>query len=198
MYQKMKMLGFIPSFSVLSTLFFLSLPIKAHSTALDTKEAKQVQIIRVYSLNHDIESQGIGEQIGTIEFSDSPDGLVIQTQLDSLGAGEHGFHIHEHPSCEFKMIDNHTVPGLSAGGHFDPEGTEAHLGPNGLGHLGDLPKVVANEAGYSQQTLIAPRLNLQLIQGRSIIIHEAGDNYSDEPDKLGGGGARVACGVISK
>ena len=27
------------------------------------------------------------------------------------------------------------------------------------------------------------------------MIHSGGDNYSDEP-KLGGGGARVACGVI--
>jgi Cu-Zn family superoxide dismutase len=28
------------------------------------------------------------------------------------------------------------------------------------------------------------------------MIHEGGDNYSDEPAPLGGGGARIACGVI--
>ena len=28
------------------------------------------------------------------------------------------------------------------------------------------------------------------------IIHSGGDNYSDVPKKLGGGGARVACGVV--
>ncbi len=28
------------------------------------------------------------------------------------------------------------------------------------------------------------------------MIHAGGDNYSDTPEKLGGGGARVACGVI--
>lgn len=28
------------------------------------------------------------------------------------------------------------------------------------------------------------------------MIHKGGDNYSDEPAALGGGGARFACGVI--
>ena len=32
--------------------------------------------------------------------------------------------------------------------------------------------------------------------GRSIMIHEGGDSYSDKPAPLGGGGARIACGVI--
>jgi Cu-Zn family superoxide dismutase len=28
------------------------------------------------------------------------------------------------------------------------------------------------------------------------MIHDGGDNYSDEPAKLGGGGNRMVCGVI--
>ena len=32
--------------------------------------------------------------------------------------------------------------------------------------------------------------------GRALMIHANGDNYSDIPKKLGGGGARVACGVV--
>jgi Cu-Zn family superoxide dismutase len=28
------------------------------------------------------------------------------------------------------------------------------------------------------------------------MIHVGGDNHADHPEKLGGGGARVACGVI--
>jgi Cu-Zn family superoxide dismutase len=28
------------------------------------------------------------------------------------------------------------------------------------------------------------------------MIHSGGDNYSDVPEKLGGGGGRIACGVI--
>jgi Cu-Zn family superoxide dismutase len=29
------------------------------------------------------------------------------------------------------------------------------------------------------------------------VIHGGGDNYSDSPQPLGGGGARVACGVVA-
>ena len=28
------------------------------------------------------------------------------------------------------------------------------------------------------------------------MVHASGDNYSDDPAPLGGGGARIACGVI--
>ena len=34
------------------------------------------------------------------------------------------------------------------------------------------------------------------LAGKALMIHAGGDNYSDEPKPLGGGGARVACGVI--
>ena len=33
------------------------------------------------------------------------------------------------------------------------------------------------------------------LKGHSVMIHEGGDNYTDNPP-LGGGGARIACGVI--
>jgi Cu-Zn family superoxide dismutase len=44
--------------------------------------------------------------------------------------------------------------------------------------------------------LLAPRLKLADIKGRSLMIHAGGDNYSDTPAPLGGGGARAACGVV--
>jgi Cu-Zn family superoxide dismutase len=34
------------------------------------------------------------------------------------------------------------------------------------------------------------------VKGRSIMIHAGGDNYSDQPVPLGGGGGRTACGVV--
>jgi Cu/Zn superoxide dismutase len=42
----------------------------------------------------------------------------------------------------------------------------------------------------------APHLTVAEIRGRSIMVHTGGDNYSDTPAPLGGGGARIACGVI--
>ena len=36
-------------------------------------------------------------------------------------------------------------------------------------------------------------LNVVIVVQR---VHAGGDNYSDQPAPLGGGGARIACGVI--
>jgi len=41
-----------------------------------------------------------------------------------------------------------------------------------------------------------PHLTLEEIKGRSVVIHEFGDNYADNPRPMGGGGKRIACGVI--
>jgi Cu-Zn family superoxide dismutase len=45
-------------------------------------------------------------------------------------------------------------------------------------------------------TLTAPRLKVADAEGRALMIHAGGDNYSDQPKPLGGGGARIACGVV--
>lgn len=51
--------------------------------------------------------------------------------------------------------------------------------------------------GHATHPVLAPRLkSLADIKGCSIMIHAGGDNHSDEPKPLGGGGARMACGVI--
>ncbi len=62
--------------------------------------------------------------------------------------------------------------------------------------MGDLPALVVDNNGVATTAVIAPRLKLADIQGRAIMIHAGGDNYSDSPLPLGGGGARIACGVI--
>jgi Cu-Zn family superoxide dismutase len=50
--------------------------------------------------------------------------------------------------------------------------------------------------GNAKQRLAAPRLKLADLKGRSLMLHAGGDNYSDQPQSLGGGGARIACGVV--
>ena len=92
--------------------------------------------------------------------------------------------------------DGNKVAGLAAGGHFDPNNTERHEGPQGEGHLGDLPVLYVDAAGNAMRNMWAPRLTTNDLKARAIIIHAGGDNYSDTPNKLGGGGARVACGVV--
>lgn len=83
-----------------------------------------------------------------------------------------------------------------AGAHYDPAATNAHGAPWGEGHLGDLPALYVEANGSATQPVLAPRLKLSDLNGRALMVHAGGDNHSDHPAALGGGGARVSCGVI--
>ena len=51
--------------------------------------------------------------------------------------------------------------------------------------------------GTSSNPVLAPRLKtIAQIKGRALMIHAGGDNHSDMPTPLGGGGERLLCGVI--
>ena len=88
------------------------------------------------------------------------------------------------------------MAGQNAGGHYDPGNTGRHEGPNGNGHLGDLPVLAVDATGTATVAIVAPRVQLSDLAGRSLMVHAGGDNYSDTPSPLGGGGARVACGIV--
>jgi Cu-Zn family superoxide dismutase len=143
-----------------------------------------------------VSTDGVGDSIGTVTFSDSEQGLVIKPDFKQLTPGAHGFHIHQNPSCEPNEKDGKKVAAGAAGGHYDPASSGKHEGPEGHGHHGDLPALLVNDAGVANQAIVAPRLKLADVKGRSIMVHEGGDNYSDQPKPLGGGGGRIACGVI--
>lgn len=149
----------------------------------------------VYLTNNNPTTQGIGEKIGTITFEDTSKGLIVKPNLAGLPPGDHGFHIHDKPSCEALQINNTWEAGMAAGGHLDPAHTSKHLGPEKEGHLGDLPFLIVDKKGEAKNPVVAPRLTVKDIVNHSIMIHAGGDNYSDVPP-MGGGGARIACGVV--
>jgi superoxide dismutase, Cu-Zn family len=143
-----------------------------------------------------VSEQGIGKSIGTITISVGKEGLVFTPQLTDLAPGIHGFHVHQNPDCSAAAKDGKMTPALAAGGHYDPAAAGKHEGPQGKGHLGDLPALTAGADGKATVAVTAPRLKMADVKGRSLMIHAGGDNYADQPAPLGGGGARVACGVI--
>lgn len=145
-----------------------------------------------------IDEQGVGKAIGTVTINEGPNGLELTPALTDLPPGVHGFHVHQNADCSAGEKDGKKVPGLAAGGHYDPAATAKHEGPSGAGHLGDLPVLTVGADGKATQPLGAPRLKLADVAGRSLMIHAGGDTYSDLPAPLGGGGARLACGVIPK
>ena len=143
-----------------------------------------------------VDEQGVAKPLGTVEISESAYGLVFTPSLAGLPAGLHGFHVHENPSCAAMEKDGKKVPAQAAGGHLDPAGSKQHGAPWGNGHVGDLPGLYVDAAGNASNPVLAPRLKLADVKMRALMIHAGGDNHADHPAALGGGGARIACGVI--
>lgn len=144
---------------------------------------------------HLVDDKGIGAEVGQVTITESKYGLVFMPALTGLAPGLHGFHVHQNPACMSKEQNGKMVPALAAGGHYDPEKTNRHGTPWGDGHLGDLPPMFVDASGNASQPVLAPRLKMADMKGRSLMIHVGGDNHADHPAALGGGGARMVCGV---
>jgi Cu-Zn family superoxide dismutase len=141
-------------------------------------------------------ASGNGDAVGTVTITETRYGLVFTPALTGLPPGFHGFHVHDKGSCAPAQVDGKTVPGQAAGGHYDPANTKKHGLPWGDGHMGDLPGLVVDASGAANNPVLAPRLKFADVKGRALMVHMGGDNHSDTPAPLGGGGARMACGVI--
>lgn len=137
-----------------------------------------------------------GDEVGKAIFTEHPEGVEIDLEVEGLTPGFHGIHIHEKPLCEGPDFK-------SAGNHWNPENKEhGLLHPEGA-HLGDLPNILADEMGKATYTLMVNGATLldkkhSLFEGEgtSIIIHEDLDDGMTQPS--GGSGERVVCGVISR
>jgi Cu-Zn family superoxide dismutase len=168
----------------LSALFFVAAASVAHAAS---------ETVTINS----IDANGVTGKIGTLGLSDTKAGLRVIPRLTNLPPGQHGFHVHVNPDCGSGGGPNgQPAAGMAGGGHFDPANTSKHLGPKGEGHKGDMPVLTVDAGGKAVTAVTVPHLTLAEVKGRSIMIHAGGDNYSDQPAPLGGGGARIACGVV--
>jgi len=141
---------------------------------------------------------GIGESLGKIVISKATHGILLTPELTGLPPGAHGFHVHEVPDCSPGTNDEGEMAAAHAAGeHYDPEGTMKHGSPLvGDGHLGDLPVLMVDVGGRATMAVEASRLDFESVDNKALVIHAGGDNYSDVPEKAGGGGERIACGII--
>lgn len=120
-------------------------------------------------------------------------GLNIDVSVQALTRGLHAVHIHQNPACDPPDF-------RSAGNHFNPD-SKQHGWHNPAGHhAGDFTEnIVVDADGNGHMKVTLYDLNLALgsahtVLGRSIVIHERGDDMRTEPS--GGSGNRIACGVI--
>ena len=145
-----------------------------------------------------ISASGVGEKVGVVKVEETEYGALFRPELEGLEPGLHGFHVHEKADCGPGEKDGKPVAALAAGGHWVGDGKDRHEGPYGQGHQGDLPALYVDDQGRAGHPVLAPRVKPEDLKGRSLMLHQGGDNYSDHPEQLGGGGGRVACGVIGQ
>ena len=138
------------------------------------------------------------QPIGQVLITSGEAGTKFVADLHDLPPGQHGFHVHMNGNCGPGPAPSGAMaPGMAAGGHLDPEGTDAHRGPEGAGHLGDLPVLTVQADGRGVGEAVAPRIkDASQLAGRALMLHAGGDNYEDTPAPNGGGGDRIACGII--
>ncbi len=128
---------------------------------------------------------------GVVRFTQFGDSVKVVADIMGLGPGqEHGFHIHEYGDCS-------GPDGMTAGGHYNPEGHQHGLPATLTHHAGDMGNLKGDDQGKAHYMIILPNVSIagpkNPILGRAVVIHAKIDDGSQP---VGNAGSRIACGVI--
>jgi superoxide dismutase, Cu-Zn family len=137
-----------------------------------------------------------GKELGIVDLTSTPAGVLLKVSLKGVPAGEHAFHIHAAAKCEPPTFE-------SAGPHFNP-GNAKHGMLAGSGHAGDMPNLHVPQSGELSVEIVNAAITLEKGKpnslfgpaGTSIVLHEGVDDYKSDP--AGNAGARLACGAINE
>jgi Cu-Zn family superoxide dismutase len=125
---------------------------------------------------------------GTVKFRDTGTGLEVISNVTGLPKGKHAYHVHMFGDCSSPDAE-------SAGEHFNFAGSS--LAPTErviTGNLGELTADATGKASRIETIEEATVHGKYSIVGRSVIVHERGNDPTHTPD--GAAGKRLACGVI--
>ena len=128
---------------------------------------------------------------GTVTFTQDGDKVKVTAHLEGLNPGQkHAFHVHQFGDCS-------SPDGMSAGGHYNPEGHQHGLPEKEMRHAGDLGNVQADNDGKAHYEITVDNISVAGVKnpiiGRGVIVHAKVD---DGGQPVGNAGARIACGVI--
>lgn len=169
---------------VLSSLFLIS------CSGIHRQETKVLHTNNVKAVS-DLHSAIMENMKGLLTIEDNKDYLTINIEVSGLKPNaKHGFHIHENGICEGPNYK-------TAGGHFNPH-KKSHGPPASLQrHLGDMGNIETDATGAAKKVILLPKNkadDLNLIIGKSVLIHAAADDLKTQPS--GNSGERIACGLI--
>ena len=128
---------------------------------------------------------------GTVEFREQGGKVQVVANVTGLAPNqEHGFHVHEKGDCS-------SGDGMSAGGHFNPDG-RPHGPQSAPHHVGDMPSLRSDASGNAKARFeldgVSVAMGPNSVVGRGLIVHKDPDDYKTQP--TGNAGARLACAVI--
>ena len=137
-------------------------------------------------------------QLGTIQVTDAPGGVILRVEATGLTPGWHAIHFHEKGTCGdagFKASGSHVHAGAKPPVH-------GLLNPARKDN-GDLPNFYVGADGSAKAEMYstfvsmkggAGRLALADGDGSAVVVHANPDDYMTQP--IGGAGDRIACAVI--
>lgn len=128
---------------------------------------------------------------GEVTFHEEDGELHVVATVSGLEAGEHGIHVHENGICEGDFT--------SAGGHFNPAGTDHACPPTNPRHAGDLGNILVGADGTGRLEVTVDNATLgagaDSIVGKAMILHAHTDDCKTQP--TGDAGGRLACGIVT-
>ena len=131
---------------------------------------------------------------GTVDFYQVGSKVRVVANVTGLQPGrDHGFHVHEAGDCS-------SGDGMSAKGHFNPQGKPHGHPQSGDRHAGDMPSLRADAGGNAkldtELDIMSVTPGAASVVGRGLIVHADPDDYKTQP--TGNAGARLACAVIQR
>lgn len=128
---------------------------------------------------------------GTVRFTQEGDAVKVVADIEGLAPGQkHAFHVHQYG-------DSTSADGMSAGGHYNPDGHQHGLPDASQRHAGDLGNLQADNDGKAHYEITVRNITVagtkNPVIGRGVIVHAKVD---DGGQPVGNAGARIASGVI--
>jgi Cu-Zn family superoxide dismutase len=129
---------------------------------------------------------------GSAQFTQLAGKVLVSGKVTGLAPNALlGFHLHEKGDCS-------SGDGMSAGGHFNPDGHAHGAASSAMHHAGDLPSLQADAQGVAafrfETTSLSVGSGPHDVVGHGLIVHRDADDYTTQP--TGNSGPRIACGVV--
>jgi Cu-Zn family superoxide dismutase len=132
-----------------------------------------------------------GVEVGRATFTQQGSDVVLVATVEGTELeGLHGLHVHEFGLCEAPDF-------ASAGGHFNPTGTEHGCPPSPDRHAGDFGNIeLVGGSGRLElaSDLVTVTEGERSVVGKAVILHGHTDDCTTQP--TGDAGPRWACGVV--